>query len=236
MNLAKSFGLSLKVIELTRCTPSQAEVALIDCEGNIEEAVSRLLDNPDELVLWSQQGKNRKPKPSSVSNDGKKNRSDSQSKIFDFLCFSKSNTHSHLGNRTRHDGFKGQVRGTGGGGGGGYRRDRGSRDNGSAKDREGAYQKDGVYQNKCAEGMNYAAVVRSKAQNGWTNGGTGAGDRGESTAGWEDEKKGGAQSAFDWGESTGWEEEKKSGGQSTFTAAEPPGPEPNEDWVFFLLL
>uniref|UniRef100_A0A183BLU5 UBA domain-containing protein n=1 Tax=Globodera pallida TaxID=36090 RepID=A0A183BLU5_GLOPA len=51
-----------KVIELTRCTQSQAEVALIDGEGNVEDAVSRLLDNPEELVLWSQQGKNKKPK------------------------------------------------------------------------------------------------------------------------------------------------------------------------------
>lgn len=55
-----------KVAELTQCSPSAAEVALIDCEGSIEGAVALLLDKPQELVLWSQQGKTRKPKSTSV--------------------------------------------------------------------------------------------------------------------------------------------------------------------------
>ncbi|KAL3117573.1 hypothetical protein niasHT_001474 [Heterodera trifolii] len=56
-----------KVIELTRCTQSQAEVALIDSEGNVEDAVARLLDSPEKLVLWSQQGKKQKTKSSTPS-------------------------------------------------------------------------------------------------------------------------------------------------------------------------
>lgn len=61
---------TFKVIELTRCTQSQAEVALIDSEGNVTDAVSRLLDNPEELVLWSQQQGN-KAKKTKAANESK---------------------------------------------------------------------------------------------------------------------------------------------------------------------
>ena len=42
-----------------------AEVALLECEGSVEEAVTLLLEQPEKLVLWSQQpgpGKTRKSK------------------------------------------------------------------------------------------------------------------------------------------------------------------------------
>ena len=51
------------MIELTNCTPSVAEVALIDSEGSVEAAVALLLDKPDELVLWSQQGAKARNRP-----------------------------------------------------------------------------------------------------------------------------------------------------------------------------
>ncbi|KAF7636140.1 hypothetical protein Mgra_00004399 [Meloidogyne graminicola] len=53
-----------KVIELTNCTASVAEVALIDSEGSVEAAVALLLDKPDELVLWSHQGSKIRNRPS----------------------------------------------------------------------------------------------------------------------------------------------------------------------------
>lgn len=71
---------TFKVIELTRCTQSQAEVALIDSEGNVTDAVSRLLDNPEELVLWSQQQGNKAKKTKATTGGATHGRrADSQS-------------------------------------------------------------------------------------------------------------------------------------------------------------
>lgn len=91
-----------KVIELTNCTASAAEVALIDTEGSVEAAVALLLDKPDELVLWSQQGakaRNRAVKPST----GAMNSTGQQQ-------FSRAVTTSYSGSQRRGDSQRGENR------------------------------------------------------------------------------------------------------------------------------
>ena len=56
---------NLQVQELTRCSYSEAEVALIDSQCDVQNAVALLLDNRQDLVLWSHTGKTKKSKSTS---------------------------------------------------------------------------------------------------------------------------------------------------------------------------
>uniref|UniRef100_A0A914L3S0 Uncharacterized protein n=1 Tax=Meloidogyne incognita TaxID=6306 RepID=A0A914L3S0_MELIC len=95
-----------KVIELTNCTPSAAEVALIDTDGSVEAAVALLLDKPDELVLWSQQGAKARNRPvkgaTGASNSGTGPTGQQQ--------FSKSLMTSYGGSGRRGDSQRGENR------------------------------------------------------------------------------------------------------------------------------